>query len=937
MKSFTPYVETQRYAARQNVVWLLTLGEGNEVWRAASREIEFDGAMYPARIADAPRWSMSSAGAFGAGGIIESRAEIRVNDLASSADSLRSRLGLSGGGLAAELKLLWTDAEGLWQPEDAVTMLRGIVSEWTAGATSIRLMLRDEIAAVSQKRIGRTLLPFMLGGQSSPILGRDLPILFGLHEAAPLLELSPGVASRLAAPLRVEDATIALASMEGFPVSGTVQVGAELIEYSAMDSVAKTLGTALVPINRGAERMLHSSGEPVRLVPEGGFQWLVADHPCASVSDLRADGLPVDSGDWSASLRTLGGFEAQVITMPRWPTRLRHESSVRTRAATELFGENIHSIAATNTAVDPAFAIDGRRTSTAARLKSGALRLAIDLDTRAGTEGNILGLWQGAKLRLRYSATRRWNPGSKLWLRFTRGTTTHQATVPIPLDIEGLGIVKTASGDSTDAVQTPIGIHDFELDLTSAIDAALGWDAFSGSPARIEVEFVPSGDFTEILVHEVELLVRFFARLNAEQARTITARVEGWPDHDTGLAVANPADVISALLTRERFASIAIDRLDAASLAEVRTELAAEGFAFARRIEGGPDLGGLIRDATSEASVWVRCGGGTIGFARAGASPSMGGASERLDDAKALREKFELQLGAPDEAAPADCLILTVPARDGNRVGVWNRCTNGMEEDGHISERRILHWLDGRSADALTALGDRVQALERERWIEFEQAYPLGAAMLEPGDSVAVQSEPLGLLEVPARVEAISLRDPSRVHLRMRGPQAGEICWQHDSLTFLRAMDYGRRIVLFVGGHAALSLETDGWLRLRGKLRENASFPAPPLSAAIGVVSGWVMLGSGSGSGFVPFLRIDADGNAELNGELREQSAISFTSGEECHEAGEGWFRMSLRGTGTCFEFRSDGARLHLKGIVSESVNLRHAETVAPQKKGKRP
>jgi hypothetical protein len=201
-----------------------------------------------------------------------------------------------------------------------MTMLRGRLTDWRVTPTGVTLTLTDELEVTGARRIGRLLRPGMWPELDSPAMGRPLPWILGALEDVGLVPLRAGSTTRLAAAVAAEDTVIPVVSLDGLPPGGLVQIGAEMVFYTAVDAEAGTLGTATHPVTREAGGTDHKAGRTVLRVPKGGFHWLVADHACRSVAAVRADGMPVAAADWQALTIALGGETAQAVRMTRWPT-----------------------------------------------------------------------------------------------------------------------------------------------------------------------------------------------------------------------------------------------------------------------------------------------------------------------------------------------------------------------------------------------------------------------------------------------------------------------------------------------------------------------------------------------------------------------------------------------------------------------------------------
>ncbi|MCH8333766.1 hypothetical protein IIC65_07520, partial [Candidatus Sumerlaeota bacterium] len=626
--------------------------------------------------------------------------------------------------------------------------------------------------------------------------------------------------------------------------------------------------------------------------------------------------------DWTSGLRRLGEEDAQVVTMSRWPVRLRFARTAGRRSATDILGPGVYDVAGANNALNPEQAIDTKLTSTAARLADGTGDLAFTIAAALGSEGTLLGRWSGASLRVRYSATKLWAPGSQLNLAFKQGASTFQASVPRPDPSEAQGQVEAPPGQEGDMVDTSLGIHEFEIDLAGAIAESTGWDALDVSPpTEMRVEFVADvDDDTVVFVHDLQLFVSYFAQLTAEPARTITARVEGWMDGAQEV-IENPADVIELLLTDSRFAGLGSGEIDAADLSAIRSELASKGFTYARRIGGGQRLGDLIESAARESAVWIQSGGEKAGLARRGVSPPVAGSPETLDDTKSLDASAPARIVTPRGEVLSDCFTVVAGGEaTGGEPKVWSRCADGSQGEGSIPEETALAWLDGREEGALAQLGGRILSAGREPEVGYTQSYPLGAIVLEPGDSVCADRAVVGLNAMPAWVESARTVSGSRVEIKMRGPEAGEFCWQEDGETFLRVFGFGARVTAYSSGLAMVSVEQGGRFVLRGRFREEANFSAGPFSGAVVHSGGFLYWSLGSGGSFTPFLRIDGAGNVDLNGTLREESALAFLIDGQCLSADATLFRLSPQGSEAALEFT--GGVLHLAGRMAEDLEL---------------
>jgi hypothetical protein len=319
MKTIDATGLARRYASAQRVAWLLELSVGNWTWRGATLATALDENAYPARLGAVERWREWLPERGREGGRARAEAKVRVPDLPGETQSLRAQLEVRPPvGIEAVLRLAWLDVQGTADPS-AAAMLRGRLTDWQLGATGVTLTLNDELEAIGGRRIGRLLRPGMAGGLDSEALGQALPWIFGALRDAELVPLRSGAVTRLAEAIDALAGVIPVVSLVDFPNSGVAQIGAEPVFYKAIDPAAVTLGTPAQPVIRVPDATLHPAGAVARALPAGGLLWLVADHPCRSVSGLLADGMPAPAGDWQAEVTTLGGQTVQTVRMSKWP------------------------------------------------------------------------------------------------------------------------------------------------------------------------------------------------------------------------------------------------------------------------------------------------------------------------------------------------------------------------------------------------------------------------------------------------------------------------------------------------------------------------------------------------------------------------------------------------------------------------------------------
>lgn len=325
MKPLSPAANTRRFAPSQDLAWLLDLEGPGLSLHASNRDIDFDGNTYEPALLETPDFEMRSRSPFAPGGVIESRATLRVADALVTILSLAAALlRASAAEFTATLRLLWLDDNGSAEPDDAVVMLSGGLASFTREPGAVTLHLADPVTLLDDRRVLREFDRLVgkpaLATHEHPLTGRALPVVFGIHDRFALRPWELGVETELALPLAEDDDQAFILSLENFPASGIAQIGDELIQFDALDPVNTALGTPAQPLVRLETPLPHALGSVVRAEPAGGFTWFVADHVCESVTDPEAGGVPLAPGTFTLEARSVDGRTVQLLCLDRVPS-----------------------------------------------------------------------------------------------------------------------------------------------------------------------------------------------------------------------------------------------------------------------------------------------------------------------------------------------------------------------------------------------------------------------------------------------------------------------------------------------------------------------------------------------------------------------------------------------------------------------------------------
>lgn len=724
---------TQRYAEQTRPVWLLEISGAGWQWRVASRSFALDGIDFMPLLAEVKAWEESVGPGYAPGGRIGAKATVRLIEAPGSAEGTSE--GLGGKleyavplGLGVKLRLGWPNATSEGRVSEFCPALEGRVAAWRLDATGIELDLIDELTARGQRRPGRMLRPEMIGGVVSSSYGDILPWVFGRHERVRLLPLASGLTSSLASVLAEDATAVPLDSIEFFPANGTVQINDELIEYTALDSVNKTLGTDAQPVNRPAPQS-HRKGATVRLVPNEGFSWLLADHPCEGVYAVYGETLGLVSTYWTSQLEWLGERQAQVIHIPFWP---------------------------------------------------------LDKDGNAASQ--------------------------------------------------------------------------------------------------------------------------------------VYAYAHGMTD-EWGTLLENPVDVIEFLLTDARGMGLDAEQLDAASFAERKSELAALDYRFARRWAGDETVDELLEQALQEAGL---CLGATAPYMlhRVEPSPHEDDVQESLDESKALDPRATVAFIESSGAQPADALELVGTARPDGSGAPSYQFPPETRSAGVLPRRIRMHWLDLASPNAAADMGELLWSHIDYTYFDYTQHYPLGAFALQAGEVARLDDAARRLIATSAWVRRMKLSGPARIELELRGPVAGAYCWQADDRNYIRMFGFGSQMVIVLDGRPVARLGTQGTLRLRGRVREQASIASGIFTGPLAVDDGKLYFNQFSGGNYVPFAELSSNGDLKLTGNIRERSSWSGGGVTSCHGSDGERFWLAPDKTTPALVWQASEAVLHLRVIVIESIRL---------------
>ncbi len=935
MQTVTQRTQTELARRGQDVLWTLTLQWADAEVRYSHREAAPSGAYPPATLLEPGRLSASIRNGLGpAPRSAASRLDLSLALDGPESPTIRERLAQADPeGLEATWGVVFLDDARQADLTDRVTLFHGTVESASVTRHALELHCIDYLSAKGRKIFGRELRPDELPEADSALEGRMLPWVFGALEEAELCEWRTGRSLLLAGDVRPDDKTIALQSVEGLPDTGVVQIGDERLEYDVLDRDTNQLGRETLPLRR-SEPAYHDAGSPARLVPEAGFEWLAANHPCRAVENVRADGLAVPATDYAVAEENWNGTTIQKITLQKWPVQVAYENN---RSALILNGQNqpgTWSLEPASTALDGNRALDSLPDETAAELNSAhsLLQARSTLPLSGGEKRH--GLLESARLTIRVGADQRWEATTRLRLTFKKDATEISAVLQRPSAEMLQAIVPSHTHDSEGdpsgdlVANIAYGPVEFHLDLADPVAGDGAWDIFDGeggSGFLAEVELETGGDPTRFFVWDLAFEAGYRARRGAAMAKRMTARIEGVESQSQLLE--DPADIIRFFLTDSRALGLDPENLDLDSFTAASNRLEKLEYQFSNRLAAPRAIHTIFSRLLFESRCRLTTAGEIFSLHfEEGASPIQ--TEDFAFDADTILRSGALRLDRGDERS----LLRTARLHYGRdfsgaesamgwRRSFWSDAVVSREtyQDEGVDLTDRPHWHNhGRKhviADLARSLLDR-HGFRTER---VEIAAPLSAAPLVKGDCVSLADAFFPLQLDQGRVESLALDEPHLLRVRARFAVAGPVCWTHDDRTFLRHRASGRLKEFWIEGSLVATLRWDGLLRLRGILVAHTTF-YEIMSAPVQYNTSLQRLyfGTGSGGSYIPAFALDAAGDLYLAGDLKEETPRDDLVAADCLEATAQRLSIAIADASPVLVYEAAAAALELRGELAE-------------------
>lgn len=925
--------ESLRYG--QNVAWVLSIQWPAGTAHYAHRTVTLPGGTLSAALKDSGRLISSRESGIGpAARPASSRLRISLTLDGPESPSVRERLAACDPeGLEVRWGLLFLDPAGAGNLEDWIPLFWGVVERAVVTRVALELDCLDMLSARGRERFGRELCAADLPEPGSAAEGRMLPWIFGAPGQVELIPWRTGRSLALVHDVEPRDTAIALQSVDNLPETGVVQIGDERLEYDALDPTAKTLGSPAVPLRR-TEPGWHDAGSPARLLPPGGFEWLVAGHPCRVVRNLLSDGLPVAEGLYAVTTEAWQGETVQKAVLPKWPTQIAYRPDTHTLRLNGESQPGVWGVESSSTALNALFALDAYPHTTRAEISVSAKSLVAGwLGDLSGAEQRY-GQFAAARLIALVEAEQIWEPSTQLNLTFENNEISATATLPRP-DPASLDLVVPShthgsegepSGPLTAALR--YGPVEFVLDLTDLLTQNGGWTLLEGRDetgfvAKIEME--SSGDPVRFFVYDLRLEIAYRPRARTLMARRLTADVEGVSDG--GLLLDNPSDLARFFLCDPHALGLSPSNLDEASFAAAGSHLQDLGYRFSNRLSEPESLTAILQRILFEARCRLVSSGGKL-LLRFDAGEGALSQPDFTFDGETILQSGPLRLDRNTQ----DRLLRAVHLHYGRDFSglessaaqaafLWSDSVlprPACARAGSESTAR-LHWHNHGDPAVVADLARALLGRYGFRAERIRVSAPFRAIALEPQDRVALRDDSFPLDLDQGRVDSVWVPEPHIVSVETLFAVCGPVCWRHDNQTFLRHRDSGRLLEIWIGGVLAATVQWDGLWRLRGTVTEGVTFYGA-LSDPVFYRSseGRLYFGTGGGGSYMPRVALDSSGNLLVNGSVTEGFPRADIVLQSCIEASAAHFAKGIEESLPVFVYDVATSTLQVRGTLAE-------------------
>ncbi|HBF35337.1 TPA: hypothetical protein DDW35_12320 [Candidatus Sumerlaeota bacterium] len=321
MRTLSSLAKSEAARQGQDAVWVLSIYWADGVRHYTHRAITVGDAtlsyslLTPGKLTQTP----PEPSAIPAVKMAASKLEISLALDDATTASVRTLLDAqSPEGLEVEWGLLLLDDSGAAQLSDRIPFFWGMIDKATVSRFALELECVDALTARGIRRFGNELTGWEIPELHGSAEGKMLPVIFGAPGQVALLPWRMGGLFYLSKAIGKTDTIIYVTSTNDLPDAGTVQIGEELITYTALDRTNKTLGTSSAPLSR-SEAVAHLVTAVGRWRPTNGFEWAVAQHTCQAVRNVSVSGDLLSTSLWSVTTEVWNEKTVTKVVMSRWP------------------------------------------------------------------------------------------------------------------------------------------------------------------------------------------------------------------------------------------------------------------------------------------------------------------------------------------------------------------------------------------------------------------------------------------------------------------------------------------------------------------------------------------------------------------------------------------------------------------------------------------
>lgn len=484
VKELTQIANIERQKKGNDVYWLLEIDFPDKTRYYSTRGLVLDGRAYEPVVIKFHNLE-SSVDSGGIGCVSSNSLKVEVYDDDKNNSERLSALMIYYDliGLTCRVGLLFKDKDNTVGLDDITYFQQFAIKNISSTSNIIELDLVDHISIHEGKKVGRVLNNSLVSNLSDRTENNFVPIIFGKVQSSKLIPLRIGNKTKCQTAIEEKDKIIYADDVSLFPPKGKIVIGIETIEYPAVDYEANTFGTSTSPLKRTTP-MSHNSREAIFEYLAGGYDYITADHPCYSISNINSLGVVIPSSKYQAMSETIDGSDVQKIRFPQLPSVIEYEDYERTLNIDGKNYEGYWQKGENNTSknIERAFNSEDITTYSTISKVNPNLHLMMSKDLSSGAKA--FGKIASAKVGISYFCSKRWNLTDDVSIEVKKNSSTKTDKLKRPSDKHS-SIILPAHSHENDITFTP-------SDSRELFDIANNIQVFNFD--KVEGEFVEEGE-----------------------------------------------------------------------------------------------------------------------------------------------------------------------------------------------------------------------------------------------------------------------------------------------------------------------------------------------------------------------------------------------------------------------------------------------------------